>query len=121
MTRVEAEIIVNLAKNNLNTAKTAEKMRCHKNTINHYINTIKAKTGANPREFCDLRRLLTVAEEILRLNPLEIADYELVTRCRNCKYWLEDFGDVCSREEDWFYMAPDDFCSRGIERGEAHE
>lgn len=121
MTKTEAEVIVNLAENNLNTAKTAKKMQCHKNTVLYYINKIKQETGTNPKNFCELCRLIPMAEEILHSDPLEITDFEIVTRCRDCKYWLEDFGDVCSREEDWFYMAPDDFCSRGIKRGEAYE
>ena len=104
----------------MNTAKTAEKMQCHKNTINYHINKIKEETGANPKEFCELCRLLPVAEETLRIEHKEVTNMEFVTYCRECKYWLEDFGEVCSREEDWFYTAPDDFCSRGITGGEAH-
>ena len=120
MTKIEAEVLVNLAENKLNTAKTAKKMKCHKNTVLYHINKIKQETGTNPKSFIELCKLLPMAEEILNCNPFEITDFEIVTRCRACKYWLKDFGEVCSREEDWFYCAPDDFCSRGIKRTEAN-
>jgi hypothetical protein len=113
MTRAQAEIIVCLAKNDMNAAKTAQKLRCHKNTILYHIGRIAQETGANPKRFCDLCRLLPMATEILQSDTCEAVDFEIVTRCGNCKYWLQDFGEVCAREEDWFYMSPDDFCSRG--------
>lgn len=118
MTKIEAEVIVGLAESNLNAAQTAKKMNCHKNTIRYHINRIKKETGSNPRNFSEMCKLLPMAEEILRSAPGVMTDVELVIRCKNCKYWLEDFGEVCSREEDWFYCAPDDFCSRGARRGE---
>ena len=116
MTKREAELIVGLAENDLNVTKAAETMNFHRNTLMHYINKIKESTGANPKIFYDMCRLLPMAEEVLRGEPLDASDVEPIIRCKNCKYWLEEFGEVCSREEDWFYCSPYDFCSRAAVR-----
>lgn len=119
MTKIEAEIIVGLAENNLNIAQTAQNMRCHRNTVLYHINKIRQETGTNPTCFRDMHRLLSMAEKVLNCDATELSDVEIVTRCGACAYWLEEFGEVCAREEDWFYTAPDDFCSRAVSRGEA--
>ncbi len=121
MTKREAELIIGLAQNNLNVAKTAEKMRWSRQTLLFYMNRVKEETGADPKRFRDMCRLLPMAEDVLQvgfegLPHLELFDSELVIRCRDCKFWLEEYGEVCSREEDWFYSAPDDFCSRAVVR-----
>ena len=116
MTKREAEVIVGLAQNDLNITKASEKMQYHKNTLLYHINKIKESTGANPKYFYDMCKLLPMAEEVLWGESASSIDYELIIRCKDCKFWLKEFGEVCSREDDWFYISPDDFCSRAVMR-----
>ena len=41
MTKMEAEIIVGLAENDLNVSRTAERLPYHRNTLNFYMERIK--------------------------------------------------------------------------------
>ena len=45
-----------------------------------------------------------------------------VVRCQDCKHYergrCEGNHDICTEEEYWFYVKPDDFCSRGERRAE---
>ena len=121
MTNKEAVVIIGLAQSNLNITKTAEKLNWSKSTLVYYLNKVKKETGANPKCFRDMCRLLSMAEKVLRMEcealpNMELLDRELVIYCRDCQFWLEEYGEVCSREEDWFYSAPDDFCSRAVMR-----
>ena len=116
MTKREAELIIGLAQSNLNITKAAERLQCPKNTLLYHLNKIKRETGSNPKCFRDMCRLLPMAEEVLQIESGWLLDLELVIRCRDCQFWLEEYGEVCSREEDWFYSAPDDFCSRAVVR-----
>lgn len=44
--------------NNMNACKTAKALFMHRNSIFYNINRIKAKTGLDAKEFCDLVKLL---------------------------------------------------------------
>lgn len=115
MTKREAEVIVSLAETNLNISKAAEKMLSHRNSLQLTVCRIKSETGADPRNFFDLCRLLPAAEMVLFGTVRTVLGDEkrCATMCCECEYWLPDFGEVCSREDEWFYSAPYDFCSRG--------
>ena len=68
--------------------------------------------GKYPTTF--LPGLFAAANEIHLMNP---ADAVQVVRCKNCVDY--DQGrclgnhDICSEEEYWFYVEPEDYCSRG--------
>lgn len=65
MTIVQAEIIVALAKNNMNTSATAKDVSFHRNTIYHHIDMVRRNTGLNPLNFYDLCALLRKAKVVL--------------------------------------------------------
>lgn len=65
LTRTQAEVIVKLAKNNINAAATAREMFMHRNTVDYHIRMIYRNTGKNPLSFYDLSELLPVAREAL--------------------------------------------------------
>lgn len=65
MTITQAEVITQLAKNNMNTSAVAKSMFMHRNTIYHHIYQIQRKTGLNPLSFYDLCELLRRATAVL--------------------------------------------------------
>lgn len=65
MTKTQAEVIVKLAKNNINAAATAREMFMHRNTVDYHIRMIYRNTGRNPLNFYDLLTLLSDAESCL--------------------------------------------------------
>ena len=65
MTITQAEIILKLAKNNINAAATAREMFMHRNTIDYHIRMVYRNTGKNPLNFYDLLDLVIVAQEVL--------------------------------------------------------
>lgn len=66
MTLRQAEVIINLAKNNLNALATARAMFVHHNTVYYNIRMIHRNTGLNPLVFYDMVKLVPMAEEVLR-------------------------------------------------------
>ena len=65
ITRTQAEVIVKLARNNINAAATAREMFMHRNTVDYHIRMIYRNTGKNPLSFYDLLELLPIAQETL--------------------------------------------------------
>lgn len=65
MTILQAEVIVALAKNNMNTTATAKDLCFHRNSIYHHIGMIRRNTGLNPLNFYDLCELLRKAKVVL--------------------------------------------------------
>lgn len=65
ITRTQAEVIVKLAKNNINAAATAREMFMHRNTVDYHIRMVYRNTGKNPLNFYDLLSLLPMAEAYL--------------------------------------------------------
>lgn len=65
LTKNQAEVIVGMAKNNINAAATARDMFMHRNTIDYHIRMIYRNTGKNPLNFYDLMELLPMAQKIL--------------------------------------------------------
>jgi DNA-binding PucR family transcriptional regulator len=65
ITRTQAEVIVKLARNNINAAATAREMFMHRNTVDYHIRMIYRNTGKNPLSFYDLLDLLPMAQRTL--------------------------------------------------------
>lgn len=65
MTTTQAEVIVTLAKNNMNTTATAKELFLHRNSVYHHIRMIQLNTGRNPLNFYDLCDLLKKAKAVL--------------------------------------------------------
>lgn len=65
LTPTQAEVVVKLAKNNINAAAAAREMFMHRNTVDYHIRMIYRNTGKNPLHFYDLLELLPVANTIL--------------------------------------------------------
>lgn len=65
MTITQAEIILTLAKNNLNVAATAREMFMHYNNIHYHTRMIYRNTGLNPKNFDDLNELVRKAKAVL--------------------------------------------------------
>ena len=65
MTKTQAEIILKLAKNNINAAATAREMFMHRNTVDYHIRMVHRNTGLNPLNFYDLNTLVSVAATAL--------------------------------------------------------
>lgn len=108
MTKLEAEIIVALADNDMHIIHASQQLNCHRNTLLRHLTDIKESTGADPRCFRELCFLLPMAEAVLK--------EEEQVWCGQCRFWLEDFGKVCAREEDWIYTSATDSCALGKRR-----
>ena len=65
MTITQAEIILTLARNNINVAATAREMFMHYNNIHYHIRMIRRNTGLNPQNFDDLNELVRKAKAVL--------------------------------------------------------
>lgn len=66
LTLRQAEVIVSLAKTNINALAAARRMFVHPQTIYYNIHQIRKKTGLNPTNFYDLCKLLPAAEVVLK-------------------------------------------------------
>lgn len=64
----------------------------------------------------DLTSLREVLEDCPTVDAVE------VVRCKDCKHYergrCEGNHDICTEEEYWFYVKPDDFCSCGERRAD---
>lgn len=65
MTLTQAEIVIELAKCNLNITKTSKAMYMHRNNVNYHIRQIRRNTGLNPLNFFELCELLPKAKVIV--------------------------------------------------------
>lgn len=65
MTQIQAEIIINLAKYDMNISRTARSMYMHRNSVAYHIKMIQQKTGLNPLNFYDLYALVDQAREVI--------------------------------------------------------
>ena len=61
MTEREKEIVLALARNDMNTSKTAKDLHFHRNNMTYHIGRIVEKYGLDPRKFYDLIQLIEVA------------------------------------------------------------
>lgn len=65
MNDVEKQIIIEMAKNNMNVSAVANEIGYDRRTIWRYVKRIKKKTGLDCKVFYDLVRLLKIAGEEL--------------------------------------------------------
>ena len=65
MTEKQAKIIVAMAQNDLNMAKTSRATFYHFQNVRYHVNEIEKKTGLDPRKFYDMLKLLPEAEAVL--------------------------------------------------------
>lgn len=65
MTIRQAEVIISLAKNNMNMRAAAREMFVHYHTVIYNVKMIRRNTGLNPLDFCDLAELLRMANATL--------------------------------------------------------
>lgn len=65
MTLTQAEVVVQLAKCNMNITKTSQAMFMHRNNITYHIRQIRRDTGLNPLNFYQLCELLPKAKVIV--------------------------------------------------------
>lgn len=65
MTATQAEVIIKLAKNDMNITATAKDIVMHRNTVYYHIMMAHRSTGLNPMKFYDLCKLLPIAREVL--------------------------------------------------------
>lgn len=65
MTKLQAEIIVALADNQLKVTEAAKKLFMHRTTVNYHIRKIYASTGKNPLDFYDLCELFPTAQRVI--------------------------------------------------------
>ena len=57
MTEQEIKIIMALARNRLSTARAANDLNYHRNTIFYHVKKIREKTGLDPLDFFDMMKL----------------------------------------------------------------
>ena len=65
MTKLQAEIVVALADNQLKVTGASKKLFMHRTTVNYHIRQIKRSTGKNPLDFYDMCELILAAEKVL--------------------------------------------------------
>lgn len=65
MTRLEAKIVIGLAKNGLNYSKTAKALYVCRNTVRYHVENIRESTGKDPRDFYDMIDLEKEARKVL--------------------------------------------------------
>lgn len=61
MTKLEAEIIIALANNNLKLTDAAKSLFMHRTTVLYHVNKIRVNTRKNPANFFDMCELLPTA------------------------------------------------------------
>ena len=57
------EIILSMAKNDLNVTTTAKELHRHRGTVMYWIEKLKKETGLDCRKFYDLVKLLGMVEK----------------------------------------------------------
>ena len=62
ISKVDQEIIMELAKNGLKVSKTASALFMHQNTVWYHIGKIKQNTGLDATDFYDMCKLLRLVE-----------------------------------------------------------
>lgn len=65
MTKLQAEIIVALAENQLSPTDASKKLFMHRTTVNYHIRKIHKITGKNPLDFYDMCELLPLARRVV--------------------------------------------------------
>jgi DNA-binding PucR family transcriptional regulator len=65
VTKLQAEIIVALADNQMNVSEAAREIFMHRNTVKYHIRKIYKLTGKDPLDFYDMCELLPVAQQML--------------------------------------------------------
>ena len=63
MTEREKEIVLALARNDMNVSKTAKDLHFHRNNMTYHIERITKKYNLDPRKFYDLIKLIESAKE----------------------------------------------------------
>lgn len=58
----EREIILSMARNDLNVTTTAKELNRHRNSVVYWIEKIKKGTGLDCRKFYDMVKLLEMVE-----------------------------------------------------------
>ena len=56
---------------------------------------------------------ITVNSEPPKPPTFEDLGYVQVVRCKDCKYWSEEFDRNCLKRSGWFQTTPDWFCADG--------
>ena len=64
MTDKQREVILAMAKHNMNVTDAAMGLHYHRNSLLYHIERIEMKYGLNPRRFYDLCKLLKMVEEL---------------------------------------------------------
>ena len=64
MTKLQAEIIIALAENQLSITETSRKIFLHRNSVSYHIRKITKNTGKNPLDFYDMCDLLPLARQV---------------------------------------------------------
>jgi sugar diacid utilization regulator len=65
VTKLEAEIIVALAENQLRTTNASRKLYMHRTTVLYHVKEIQKATGKNPLDFYGMCELLPKARQII--------------------------------------------------------
>lgn len=86
MDRLDAEIIVALARNAMNISRAADVLQYHRNSIDYHLNKIRKSTGLDPRNFFDLGELYSIAIKVLEEEVSEVGYTETI----RVKYFVED-------------------------------
>lgn len=60
LSQLHKDIILSLAKNDMNISKVARDMKYHRNSILYHMDKIKRETGLNPYKFYDLMTLVFI-------------------------------------------------------------
>lgn len=66
MTKLQAEIIIALADNQMNIAEAGRKIFMHRSTVQYHVRKIFEATGKDPLDFYDMCELLPEAERTLQ-------------------------------------------------------
>lgn len=64
MTKLQAEIIVALADNQLKITEAAKKLFMHRTTVGYHVRKIQKATGKNPLDFYDMCDLFPTAIQV---------------------------------------------------------
>ena len=64
MLEIHKEVILTFVSCNMNVSQTARNLYLHRNTVIYHLRKIKEETGLDPYNFCDLVKLMKLAEEI---------------------------------------------------------
>ena len=61
MTDKDKEVILALAKHNMDVSKTSRGIYTHRKTVMYHVKNVKKETGLDPLNFYDLHRLVGFA------------------------------------------------------------